>query len=289
LEKIKKKHSVTSAISSVFNLIAGALVFGGAVNMFLLPHEIVTGGATGIATALSSKWGIPVGIGIVTVNLPLFFFCIKESGISGMVYTVIGTAAASLASDALIFLPAATEDLLLSAILGGVLMGIGTGLLLSHGFTTGGSDLAAHLISRCRPSLSAGKLILLFDGIIIVFSALLLEDLSGIMYSAVCTVTFSLSLDLMQSHSRRAKAVFIISEHYESIAKAVSRDIGRGVTLLYGEGFFSGKDRPIVLCVIGRREELPLRRLVLATDPQAFMIISDTAAVVGHGFYEDKK
>lgn len=270
----------------ILPILAGSALFGVAVNMFLLPQGIVTGGATGIATAAGKLWGVPVGLGIILVNLPIFAVCIRDMGLSGMVYSIIGTVLTSVSADVLTFLPPASDDLLVSALIGGAVMGIGAGMLLSAGLTTGGTDLAAYLIHKRRPSLSTGRMILFFDAAVIILSAVALRNFAGIMYSAICTVTYSASLDMVQSTSRRARIVFVISDKHEEIADAVSKEIDRGVTLLTGKGYYTGKDKSVIMCVVGKQEEFPLRKIVLEIDPAAFIVIGEAAGVSGKGFGE---
>ena len=137
------KKIIRQKTSAALTILAGSALFGTSVNMFLLPQGIVTGGATGTATAAGKLWGVPVGLGILLVNLPIFAMCIKQSGIGGLMYSIIGTMATSIMSDILYFLPPASSDPLLCALLGGAVMGIGSGILIASGFTTGGTDLAA--------------------------------------------------------------------------------------------------------------------------------------------------
>ncbi len=267
--------------TSALPVLAGSALFGLAVNMFLLPMGIVTGGATGIATAASKLWGVPVGLGILIVNLPIFIVCIKDVGISGAIYSIIGTVLTSVFADVFLFLPSATEDVLLAALIGGAVMGLGSGMLLTAGFTTGGTDLAAHLVHRRFPSVSTGRLILFLDAAIIVLSAVALKNFAGIMYSAVCAVSYSASLDMVLSTSRRARMVFVVSDMHEKIAEAVARDIDRGVTLLSGSGYYTGKNKSVIMCVVGKAEEFPLRRLVLSIDPSAFIVVGEATEAVG--------
>ncbi len=269
---------------SYLSLLFGSFLFGSSVNMFLLPHGIVTGGVTGIATVLGKLWGFPVGLGIILINLPILAVCIKESGIGSMLFSVIGTLASSVAADALSFMPSASEDPLLCALIGGAAMGAGAGLMLTSGFTTGGTDLAAYLIHRRHPAIPTGRLLLVLDSLIILISGAVLGSLVGIMYSALCTVTYSAALDMIQSTSRRARTVFVISDRHDRIAAEVSRGIDRGVTLLCGQGYFSGKEKRIIMCVVGKQQEFPLRRLVLEIDPSAFIVISEASEVTGNGF-----
>jgi len=267
-----------------FPIFIGSVLFGISVNMFLLPHGIVTGGATGIATAAGKLWGIPVGLGIVLVNLPIFAVCIKQSGIGGMIYAIIGTLTSSIAIDLLYFLPCATDDPLLSSLIGGAVMGAGSGTMIVSGFTTGGTDLAAYLVHKRHPSLSTGRMILFFDAAVITLSALALRNFAGIMYSAICTVTYSAALDMVQSTSKRARMIFVISDHSEDMAKNICEKIDRGVTLLSGKGYFSGSDKNIIMCVVGKHEEFGFCKLVLETDPAAFIIIGEAVGVTGKGF-----
>lgn len=266
------------------SLLFGSLLFGASVNMFLLPHGIVTGGVTGIATTFGKLWGFPVRLGIILINLPILAICIKENGIGSMLFSIIGTLLSSVSADALSFLPSASSDPLLSSLIGGAAMGAGAGLMLTAGFTTGGTDLAAYLIHLRYPVIPTGRLLLVLDALIILISGALLGNFGGIMYSALCTVTYSAALDMVQSTSRRARTVFVISDFSDRIAAEVSRKIDRGVTLLCGQGYFSGKEKRIIMCVVGKQQEFPLRRLVLELDPSAFIVISEASEVTGNGF-----
>ncbi len=269
---------------SVLSIIAGSLLFGASVNMFLLPMGIVTGGATGIATAVGKLWGFPVGLVIILVNLPIFALCVRSLGIGGMVYSIIGTLLTSVTTDLLTFLPVASNDPLICALFGGAVMGIGSGMLLTSGLTTGGTDLGAYLIHKKRPSLSTGRMVIFFDTAVIVLSAVALGNFAGIIYSAICTVSYSAAIDMVQDSSRRARMIFVISDKSEDIAGEISEKIDRGVTLLTGKGYFTGKEKQIIMCVTGKAQEFPLRRLVLEVDPGAFIVIGEAAEVTGKGF-----
>lgn len=280
------KNAALSGLPAVLTVLSGAVLFGVAVNMFLVPHGIVTGGATGAATVLYSLWGLPVGVGIISVNLPLFFICIRERGLSQMLLTLVGTLLSSVATDVLSFLPTASDELLLSAILGGTLMGAGASLMLSHGLTTGGSDLCADLIHKRHPSLSTARMILFIDGVIILTSAAVTGELSGIMYSVVSATLYSVALDTVQNYMERTKAVLIISDDHLLIAEKISSELCRGVTVLSATGYFSQKSRPVLLSVVRRSEEHTVRRLALRVDPRSFIITVDASFVVGKGFGE---
>lgn len=270
--------------STAVSVAAGSVLFGIAVSMLLVPASIVTGGATGIATVLSKLTGLPVGTGILAVNLPLFALSVRDRGFRGMARAIIGTLCTSVSADFFSIFPPAASDPLLCALVGGAVMGVGAGIMLGSGVTTGGSDLAAYLLRKKLPAIPTGRLILYFDTVIILAAAMALGSLRGVMYSVVCTVAYSAALDMVQSAARRAKTVFIISREYAAIADAASSSLDRGTTLLRGIGWHTGEEWNVVMCVIAKQQEYTLREIVRGADPSAFIVICDASCVLGEGF-----
>ena len=270
--------------STAVSVAAGSVLFGIAVSMLLVPASIVTGGATGIATVLSKLTGLPVGTGILAVNLPLFALSDCDRGFRGMARAIIGTLCTSVSADFFSIFPPAASDPLLCALVGGAVMGVGAGIMLGSGVTTGGSDLAAYLLRKKLPAIPSGRLILYFDTVIILAAAIALGSLRGVMYSVVCTVAYSAALDMVQSAARRAKTVFIISREYAAIADAASSSLDRGTTLLRGIGWHTGEEWNVVMCVIAKQQEYTLREIVRGADPSAFIVICDASCVLGEGF-----
>lgn len=270
--------------STVVSVAAGSVLFGIAVSMLLVPASIVTGGATGIATVLSKLTGLPVGTGILAVNLPLFALSVRDRGFRGMARAIIGTLCTSVSADFFSIFPPAASDPLLCALVGGAVMGVGAGIMLGSGVTTGGSDLAAYILRKKLPAIPSGRLILYFDTVIILAAAIALGSLRGVMYSVVCTVAYSAALDMVQSAARRAKTVFIISREYAAIADAASSSLDRGTTLLRGIGWHTGEEWNVVMCVIAKQQEYTLREIVRGADPSAFIVICDASCVLGEGF-----
>ena len=270
--------------STVVSVAAGSVLFGIAVSMLLVPASIVTGGATGIATVLSKLTGLPVGTGILAVNLPLFALSVRDRGFRGMARAIIGTLCTSVSADFFSIFPPAASDPLLCALVGGAVMGVGAGIMLGSGVTTGGSDLAAYLLRKKLPAIPSGGLILYFDTVIILAAAIALGSLRGVMYSVVCTVAYSAALDMVQSAARRAKTEFIISREHAAIADAASSSLDRGTTLLRGIGWHTGEEWNVVMCVIAKQQEYTLREIVRGADPSAFIVICDASCVLGEGF-----
>ena len=205
-------------------------------------------------------------------------------GFRGMARAIIGTLCTSVSADFFSIFPPAASDPLLCALVGGAVMGVGAGIMLGSGVTTGGSDLAAYLLRKKLPAIPTGRLILYFDTVIILAAAIALGSLRGVMYSVVCTVAYSAALDMVQSAARRAKTVFIISREYASIADAASSSLDRGTTLLRGIGWHTGEEWNVVMCVIAKQQEYTLREIVRGADPSAFIVICDASCVLGEGF-----
>ena len=279
------KRRFLSSFSNLLLLFGGSAFFGIGMNMFLSPAKVVLGGITGIATTINFLFPVvPIGLAIMVLNIPLLILNVKMVGAKSMLKTVAGIAFSSIMIDALVFLPVGLEEPLLCALFGGALIGSGTGMMLIGGYTTGGTDLSATLIRRKFKGLSTGKMILMMDAAVVIGSAIVMKDFQSIIYSAVSIFACSVSVDAVMGGADKAKLVMIISSEYEKIAKAVASEVNRGVTILHGSGYYSGEDKEILMCVVKRQEEYPLKKVVEKIDPDAFMILSDATEVLGMGF-----
>lgn len=244
--------------------IAGCLLFGASVNMFIIPGNIIIGGATGVGATVSYfTSALPVGSIILIVNLPIIFAELKYGTKKYAIKGAIGVAGTSLATDLLVFLPAATPDTLLCALLGGGLMGIGSGLLLSVGYTTGGSDHAATLLSR-RSRVATGTFILLIDFAVITCSAALTSSWSGIIYALISSAAYSFAIDTASKGARREMMMIAVSEGLPdaSIAPVYISEYGGKYMTVYS---------------LRRRDIYDLRRSILSCDENAVILCSDAS------------
>ncbi len=280
-----RRRKIVDLFSTLFSFFGGAALFGVAMNMFLSPGKVVMGGITGISATINYMFPqIPIGITIMVINIPLLFLNMKAVGTKAMLKTIAGIVASSVMIDLLTFLPVGLDEPLLCALFGGAVMGSGAGLMLSKGYTTGGSDLAAFLLKRRVRNLTTGRIILFIDILVITGSAFAMKDFNGIIYSAVSIFAYSVAIDAVMGGSERAKLVIIISSEYQKIATAVSNEVHRGVTLLHGSGYYTGENKEILMCVVKRHEEYQIKTIVEEIDPVAFMIFSDATEVLGMGF-----
>lgn len=280
-------HQVYEFFYQVFIVLIGSFLFAVSLNMFLLPAGIVVGGVTGISTILNILFGTPVGLMIILINLPLIIVNGFIFGFRFLMKTCIGLVITSVFCDVITFLPVTVDDPLLCAILGGVTMGAGMGLLFSRGFTTGGTDLIATLLKKKFTNVPTGKLVLIVDFVVIVGSAVILQRYQGIIYSLVATYSSSFILDLVLGGTARARLAIIISDHPDVIADDIMKLLGRGVTSLSGKGCYTQKEKNVLLCVVKPAELYRVKQIIKKEDPAAFIIFADASEVVGDGFHSD--
>ena len=265
-------------------LLLGSALYGLALGLFLIPCEIVLGGAGGLAITIRHFIPLPAGVWILLLNLPLLLWAVKAVGLRGMIRTILGVGITSVSADLFAFLPAGTHDPLLASLFGGAILGSSTGILLPRGFTTGGSDLAAYLWNRRNPRFRLGTIILCIDGAVVLGSALVLRSFAGLLYSATAIVSFSAALDTVSHSVGSAKLALIITRHPTVIGDTLTQKLNRGVTMLRGFGWYSKEEIAVLLCVVKRTELYRLKTLVRTADANAFLIVSDASEVLGNGF-----
>ena len=172
-------------LDGVFFLI-GSVLFAISVNVFTAPNDIAPGGLTGAATLVNYLWGTPIGVGIIVMNIPIFLWGVLEVGFRFILKTAVATVVSSLAIDLTVpYMQPYQGDMMLSALFGGLLAGLGLGLIFMRGGTTGGTDLIANLIGRHLRHISFGKLILAVDLVIVVISAFVYKNLESPLYAVI--------------------------------------------------------------------------------------------------------
>ncbi len=265
-------------------ILFGCALYAFALDVFLLPREIVIGGVSGIATVLNVKYSLPVGAMIFLINLPLLAMSLIYLGRGSLIRTLLGVVLSSVFTDALSFLPESESDPFVCALLGGACLGGGLGVVFHYGVNTGGTDLAAHLIKKRTERFSMGKLIFIIDALIIFLCAFSLGNFSGIIYSFVATFAIAFSLDASERGMKRSNMLIVVTEHAEELASGLSERVGRGITLLDCTGHYTKERKKMLVCVVRRRELYSAKAHIYQQDPDAFVICADTEAVHGRGF-----
>lgn len=271
-----------TTLFSYLMITIGALLTALALDWFLVPGKIAAGGVSGLATVIYHLTGISVGLTMLVINIPLLIASWRMIGRTFVVRTLYGAIILSVFTDALAFLPALTKDPLLASFYGGVLSGVGIGMTLKWGGSTGGTDLAALLLQKFFRT-SVGQSLLIIDFAIITFAGVVFgAELA--LYALITLFITSKAIDLVQEGMVYAKAAYVISQKSEEIARAVLDKMGRGVTALNGKGMWTRTDRDVLFIIVARSEIATLKRIVSQIDSDAFMVIHDAHEVLGEGF-----
>ncbi len=289
-----KKINWKSLAMDVLFILAGSICYAVAIGMFSAPNNIAPGGLTGIATLLnyiSVHWQfpfeIPIGIATIVMNVPLIIASWFVLSKSMAIRTLWGIALSSVMVDVLepwLTQYAYTDDAMLVCIFGGAILGLGVGLILRRGGTTGGSEVISRLLEKKYPHMSVGTLILVVDAVVIAISAVVYGDIANAMYAVVFVFIGAQIIDRVVYGGRSGKMIMIISEKQPEITQAVMTKVQRGVTLLKSQGGYSGQDKNTMLVAVRRDEVFRLRQTVFAIDPDAFLMMLTTDEVRGLGF-----
>ncbi|MCK8816000.1 YitT family protein [Natroniella sulfidigena] len=264
----------------------GSILISLALVIFLVPNRIAAGGVSGLATVLFHLFNWPVGTVILALNVPLFLLGVKELGAKFGFKTLYGIIVLSVATDLLTpHLAFITDDLLLVAIYGGGLAGVGLGIVFKSRGTTGGTDLVAQIINKYT-GLSPGKGLLIIDFFVISLAGIVF-NLELALYALISLAITSMTIDLVQEGLTISKGAFIISDAAEAIRADIINELDRGVTVLNGRGGFTEENKDILLCIISRSEVSDLKNVVHTIDEDAFVIITEVHEVLGEGFKEN--
>ena len=268
----------------------GIIVLGTAIMAFAIkniydPVSMVTGGVSGLAIIFKEMWGVPLWLTNTLLNVPLFAAAYFIMGWKFIKRTLFATVLLSLLLYVLPVVNLTDSDMLLSALFGGILSGIGTGLLFLVGCTTGGTDMLAVLIQRAVPYYTVAQVMQVLDGMIVAAGALVF-GIPAALYAMIAIFCLAKVTDGIIEGLKFSKQAYIISDQYEEIAQAVMSRMGRGVTSLEARGMYSGQEKKVLFCVVSKKELVELRQITAEFDPRAFMIVNDAREVFGEGFIE---
>lgn len=267
----------------LWNLIlitAGSCICALAVNGILIPQKFVSSGVTGIALIIHYIMPVlPVSALYLLFNIPLFALGWKYVSRRFFLYSIIGTAVFSAAVEWIV-VPIHVHDPLLCALLAGIIMGVGLGIILRSAGSSGGTDIISVMV-QTRFSIRLGYTVLTFNSIVLCASAILFS-LEIALYTLVYMYVSSNILDLVVTGLSQRKAVMIISKSQGDIIIRILKELHRGVTVIKGQGGYSGEPEDIIYTVIAFRDLASMKRLINQIDPHAFVVFSDTAEVMGY-------
>lgn len=276
------KHDVRDSIVEYVYVIVGAAIIAISFNVFLLPNQVASGGVSGISTILHGLFGWNPGIVQYAFNIPLFIAGVLLLGKKFGIKSFIGT----ITLPFIVLLTNSwepwTDNPLLGALFGGIVVGLGIGLVFKGNASTGGTDLLAQIITKFT-GLSLGTSVLLIDGVIAI-SAAIVFDLEKGLYALIGLYVTTKTIDIIQLGFSQSKMVYIITLKQDEVREAIYAEINRGVTKLPAIGGYTGEARPVLMVVVYQTEFTKLKQLIKSVDPSAFVIVSDAYEVLGEGF-----
>lgn len=255
------------------------------------PNGIAFGGITGVAQIINYLIPVlPIGVTVILLNIPLFLLGWRLIGGHLLVSSLYAMFISSVFIDVLTPLHDwQPMDPMLACIFGGVLMGLSLGLVFQQGATTGGTDLIARLLKLKLSWLPMGRLLMGIDLAVILAVAAVFGTLKAAMYGLVALYICSIVMDGVLYGMDNAKVAYIISDKNKEISDVLVKDLDRGVTVLHGQGAYTGAEKDVLMCAFKQREITAIKQTVKGVDPAAFLIVCDAHEVLGEGFRDYKK
>lgn len=269
---------------NLFYVVVGVILIALSINMFFLKVKITPGGVSGLATVVYYLTNISVGTVVFAINIPLFIAGFFAFGKRYSVKTLFATLLLSVVLDTTTFLPQVTDDMLLAAIFGGLLMGAGMALVFKGGATTGGTDVAAKLVIKYFPRFNISEQLFFIDGLVVVTAMIAFRNFDVGLYSIITIWISAKVIDLLFEGVGFAKAIFIISDNGKEIADRVMAEVGRGVTGINGEGMYLKTEKKVLLTIADKSQIPTIKFIVKDIDPKAFLFITDVRETLGEGF-----
>ena len=281
MEKLNKAAH-REQVMAWLQIVIGCVIGAAAYPTFLDPGKIAPGGLTGVAMIMKHLWGWDIGITSLLLNIPLFVIGYKAMGRVFAFRSLVATILFSLMID---FLPLQeiTVEPILGTLYGGILLGIGLGFILRGGATTGGTDMCARMVHKYLPFMSVGMFLFLIDCVVVIAAWIFIGS-SEALYALICIFVSGKAVDMVMQGLSSNKACFVISDQWERVSQRLLTEMERGVTQLTAKGAYTGKDRPVVLCVLPPQEVARLKEIVRQEDEKAFMFITEAHEALGEGF-----
>lgn len=264
----------------------GSVLYSAGIALFLDPNNLAPGGVSGISIILSNYIPVDTGSIIFILNIPIIILGFIKLGRKVMWRTFYCLIVNSFVVDALLSLQtnALTNDLLISAIAGAGLSGLGIGIIMKRGGTTGGADIIVRILRKKHPHMKTNELFSIMDCAVVALSAIAFKNLEVALYALIAVFVSAFVLERVLYGTDEAKLIYIISDKSAEIAKRLLTELEIGVTFVEGKGAYSGKEKKVILVVMRKTLAPKAEEIVKVCDPLAFMIISSATEIYGEGY-----
>ncbi len=275
-----KSHAADAAA-----ILLGCLLMALGMVVFTIPNKLAPGGVSGLATAIGYVTNLPVGALSFSFNVPILLIAWRMFGLKNLVKTIAASVVFSFLIDFLRpLIPVYTNNILLSSVLGGALIGAGVGVAFSRGITTGGTDMISMILRKPFPQIPAGTLLMIIDAVVILIAVIIFKDIEVALYSGVAIFVQGKVIDAIMQGLDFAKVIMIITVKPKEIIDALAEATERGVTEFEVRGGYTGEKKAMLMTVVRRSEVSTALRIVKQVDPVAFTILHNATEVRGEGF-----
>ena len=278
------KINVKNEIINISGTILGAAIMAFGTSAFLLPNQLSSGGLSGVATITYYLLKIPMGAMIMALNIPLFILAGYRLGKEFFAKSLIGTISLSIFIDIFDKYPPVTTDRFLACIYGGIIIGLGTAVILKSNSSTGGSDLISFIARSYRPNLRMSNIIIIIDTVIVALNVIFFKEVEIGLYSAISIYLMGKIIDIVFEGIYFTKLLIIVSGKNEQIAEEIGNKIKRGTTGLFGKGMYTGENKLILICAASRGDVAKVKDIAVSIDNKSFIIIANAREVWGKGF-----
>jgi uncharacterized membrane-anchored protein YitT (DUF2179 family) len=273
-------------LKNYLQIVFGAIIMACAYAFFADPFKIIPGGVFGISIILHHLFGFSTGTVGLILNIPIFILGIIFLGPKFGIKTFVGTILTSLFINFLEKLHIVLlkpDEVMLAAVISGVLIGLGLALIFRAGATTGGSDIIGQILNKYT-AIPIGQLLIMIDSVVVLSGMIAFHNISLAFYALITLFITGKVVDAVMFGGSYRKAVFIISDRHREIREKILHNLKRGGTYFIGKGMFQGKDKNIIYTVVNRRELSVLQQFIKDIDPNAFITVFESREIFGEGF-----
>lgn len=285
----KKKIDVKQEIKRYVFMIIGCFCYSSSLTLFLIPNEIVGGGVSGAASLINIVTGLPAGLFIFLINLPILILGFRLMGWRFILRCFITTATLSLTTELLTLcfknVELITDDKILAAIYGGILQGVGIGLFIKYETSSGGTELLGRITHKVLPFLTIAAHVAVLDGLVVVLGAVVLKNIENILYALILIFVSAKISDLVVMGFTKSKLCYIVTTKAEEISDYLIQHSPRGVTLVKGEGMYTKTEKGVIMTCVKNNQIASLKSWVKQLDEHAFVIVCEANEVYGQGFH----
>lgn len=286
---MEKKNTFRELARKFILITIGTIIYSLAIAIFIDPNKLAPGGVTGIAVIISNLVNLKTGTLILIINIPIMLFGWWKFGIKFIISTIYVTFTSSfminLMNEHIILkYGLITNDMILSCITGGVLLGFGIAIVFKQGATTGGTDVIVKALRQKYKHIKTGTIFLTTDAFIIIASAIVFKNIQVALYATITVVVANIILDLTLYGKDNAKLLYIISDNHEKITKRILDELDIGATYLKAEGAYTNYNKNVIMCVCRKYNYTKVREIIKEEDINAFFIVTNSTEVFGDGY-----